>query len=252
MEIELKNISKQFKTSSKDSEKIVQALDDVSFKIKEGEVFGFVGANGAGKSTTMRIIMGVLNPDSGSILVNGEKINRNDRQKMGYMPSERGLYPKMKVYEQIKFLTEIHGLSSKDAKKQTNFWLKKLDITQHKDKLLQTLSTGNQQKAQLVATLAPKPEVLILDEPFRGLDPIAVKVMVNTIKDFANENKPVLFSSHQLELIDKLADKVSIIKDGKIIINGTPKQLREKANVSQTKTIPTPLSDIFGDLINFN
>jgi ABC-2 type transport system ATP-binding protein len=251
MELEVKNIFKQFKTSLKGSEKIIQALDDVSFKIKEGKILGFVGANGAGKSTTMRIIMGVLNQDSGSILVDGEKITRIDRQKIGYMPSERGLYPKMKVAEQIKFLTEIHGLSSKDAQQQVDFWLKKLDITQHKDKLLQILSTGNQQKAQLVATLAPKPEVLILDEPFRGLDPIAVKDMVDTIKGFANEGKPVLFSSHQLELIDELADEVCIIKDGKIIVDGTPEQLREKANVPQTKTIPTPLSNIFGDLINF-
>ncbi|MDR0951261.1 MAG: ATP-binding cassette domain-containing protein [Candidatus Ancillula sp.] len=245
MKLEVKNISKCFESGKK----AVQALDGVSFEINSGEIFGFVGANGAGKSTTMRIIMGVLSLDNGEVLVDGKQISQEDRQAIGYMPSERGLYPKMKVNQQLQFFGEIHGLSPKEAKEQADFWIDKLSVREYAEKTLTTLSTGNQQRVQLAAALVGKPKMLILDEPFSGLDPLAVKVMSGVIKEFANQGMPVLFSSHQLELIDELADKVGIIQKGKMVADGTPDELRKQAHAPAKIEIPTPLANIFGDLI---
>ncbi|MDR1861872.1 MAG: ATP-binding cassette domain-containing protein [Candidatus Ancillula sp.] len=245
MKIELTNLSKQFNSGSLK----VQALDNVSFVIEPGEILGFVGANGAGKSTTMRILMGVLNADQGEVLLDGVPANTDLRQKIGYMPSERGLYPKMEVKEQIVFFAKIHGMTTAQARESASYWLKKLDIEQHAKKQLSSLSTGNQQRVQLAAALVSNPEALVLDEPFSGLDPIAVEVMSDVIREFANKGAPVLFSSHQLELVDEISDKVAIIKRGRILHIGTPAELRREVNAPETITIPTPLSQIFGGLI---
>ncbi|MDR0846170.1 MAG: ATP-binding cassette domain-containing protein [Lactobacillales bacterium] len=239
--LEVKNISKSFEN--------IEALTDVSFAIEPGEIMGFVGANGAGKTTTMRIIMGVLAGDNGEVLVDGRPINQDDRGHIGYMPSERGMYPKMKVGEQLVYLAELHGLTKNDAREEVAKWLRELNIEQYADSVLKTLSTGNAQRVQLASALVSRPDILILDEPFSGLDPIAVANMSDTIAKMAKSGIAVLFSSHQLELIDELCDKVVIIQGGRIVQNGSPQELREEAHVPQTIEVPTPLSHIFKELL---
>ena len=241
MKIEVRGVSKTFGTK--------HALSNISLTMKPGEIFGFVGANGAGKTTLMRIIMGVLLPDDGEVLIDGQPASQADRRKIGYMPSERGLYAKMKVFEQLVFFAETRGLSKTAAKKQALEWVERLSIMEYADKNLETLSTGNQQRVQLAVALIAKPKALILDEPFSGLDPIAVKTMSDVIREQAKEGVPVLFSSHQLELIDQISTEVAVISRGKIIATGTPKELRKQAKAPETIKIPTPLANIFGDLI---
>ncbi|MCL2002147.1 ATP-binding cassette domain-containing protein [Candidatus Saccharibacteria bacterium] len=250
MEIEARGISKAFAHGLSGGAPKKQALTDVNLTMKPGEIFGFVGANGAGKTTLMRIIMGVLLADSGEVLVNGKPATQADRRQIGYMPSERGLYAKMKVLEQLVFFAEIRGLDKPAAQKQAMEWMERLDIMQYADKNLETLSTGNQQRVQLAVALIAKPKALILDEPFSGLDPIAVKTMSDVIREQAKKGLPILFSSHQLELIDQVSTEVAIISYGKIIATGTPAQLRKAANAPETIKIPTPLATIFGDLIS--
>jgi ABC-2 type transport system ATP-binding protein len=245
MKIEVKNITKTFNTGKNP----VHALTDVSFKIEPGQIFGFVGSNGAGKSTTMRTIMGVLSEDNGQILLDDEPATSSKRKKIGYMPAERGLYPKMKVLKQLVFFGEIHGLSKKVATDQAMFWMNKLDITKYEKSALETLSTGNQQKVQLAVALVSNPNSLVLDEPFSGLDPIAVQSMITVINEFAANGGSVLFSSHQLELVDEVSDIIGIIQDGKMVMVGTPDELRKSAGGEQTVTIPKPLASIFGHLI---
>jgi ABC-2 type transport system ATP-binding protein len=244
--IEVRNVSKAFNSDSR----TVQALDDVSFVVPDGEIVGFVGANGAGKTTCMRIIVGVLVGDSGEILYNGTPIDAEVRRSIGYMPSERGLWAKDKVFPQLQYLAELHGLTSSDAAQEVEKWLTELDVIQYKDAKLQTLSTGNAQRVQLASALVSRPKMLILDEPFSGLDPIAVMNMSETIRKMTESGVSVLFSSHQLELIDELCDKVLIIQAGKIVQDGTPSELREKAGAPPTVMIPTPLANIFKELIS--
>lgn len=245
MDIEVQGLSKTFGSGDKS----VHALKDVSFKIDSGEIFGFVGANGAGKSTTMRIIMGVLAQGSGEVLLDSKVATREARKQIGYMPSERGLYAKMKVREQLLYFAQLHGLSPSEAHTSADEWLERLNITQYALKPLQTLSTGNQQRAQLAVSLVSKPSALVLDEPFAGLDPQAVKVMSSVIREQAQAGVSVLFSSHQLDLVDELSHKVGIIKAGEMVVQGTPDELRDKAGAPKVITIPTPLVDIYSDLI---
>ena len=241
LKIEARGINKAFG--------ITQALIDVSLTMEPGVIFGFVGANGAGKTTLMRIIMGVLLPDSGEILINNHPASRDNRRQIGYMPSERGLYAKMKVFEQLVFFAKIRGMEKSKARKSAKEWIERLGISQYAEKNLETLSTGNQQRVQLAVALIAKPRALVLDEPFSGLDPIAVKTMSDVIREQSNEGLPILFSSHQLELIDQVSTMVAIISHGKIIATGTPAELRKAAKAPETIEIPTPLSNIFGDLI---
>ncbi|MCL2038534.1 ATP-binding cassette domain-containing protein [Candidatus Saccharibacteria bacterium] len=242
MTIEVKAINKSFGAK--------QALTDVNLTLKPGVIFGFVGANGAGKTTLMRIIMGVLLADSGQILIDGHPATPADRRQIGYMPSERGLYAKMQVLEQLVFFAQIRGLSKPAAQKQALEWMERLNILEYSDKNLETLSTGNQQRVQLAVALIAKPKALILDEPFSGLDPLAVQTMSAVIREQAKKGLPILFSSHQLELIDQVSTEVAIISHGKIIATGTPAQLRKEAKAPETIKIPTPLASIFGDLIS--
>ncbi|MDR3190966.1 MAG: ATP-binding cassette domain-containing protein [Lactobacillaceae bacterium] len=241
-----------------DGKKEFNALNQVSFDVQAGEIFGFVGANGAGKSTTMRIIMGVLAANAGEVYVDdvkvvGEHVNESAaakaRQTIGYMPSERGLYPKMQVMEQLEFFGQLKGLSAKEAHEQVEQLMTDLNVMAHKDKLLKDLSTGNAQRVQLVVALLGQPKILILDEPFSGLDPIAVRHMSDSIKAMAQKGVAVIFSSHQLELIDELCDRVGIINHGDMLHVGTPDELRAITHAQPTITIPTPLANIFGDLM---
>ena len=218
--LEIRTINKRYGTRP--------VLTDVSFGVEGGRLTGFVGANGAGKTTTMRIILGVLSADSGTVLQDGVPLTSDDRRRFGYMPEERGLYPKMKVGEHLVYLARLHGLSPASARRNTADLLDRLGLGERAGDLVQSLSLGNQQRAQIAAALVHDPEFLVLDEPFSGLDPIAVEVVMSVLAGFAAQGAPVLFSSHQLDIVERLCDDVVIIADGRIRANGPREQLREQ------------------------
>jgi ABC-2 type transport system ATP-binding protein len=204
----------------------VLAVSDVSFDIRAGEIFGFVGSNGAGKTTTMRIALGVLAADAGVVRWRGAPITLETRRQVGYMPEERGLYPRMRVGEQLAYLGRLHGLTKAQAWEQTRVWTARLGVSGRLDDEVQKLSLGNQQRVQLAAALAHDPAVLILDEPFSGLDPVAVEVMSEVLREKAATRVPVLFSSHQLDLVERLCDRVGIVQAGHQVACGTVDELR--------------------------
>ncbi|TSE00369.1 ABC transporter ATP-binding protein [Skermania sp. ID1734] len=208
----------------------VIALRGMTFDIRPGELFGFVGSNGAGKTTTMRIALGVLAADAGDVRFNGRPIGLQVRRRIGYMPEERGLYPRMKVGEQLTYFARIHGLSATQARDAVARWTERLGVAGRRDDELQKLSLGNQQRVQLAAALIHDPDVLVLDEPFSGLDPVAVDVMSDVLRSKAAEGVPVVFSSHQLDLVQSLCDRVGIVSEGRIVACGGVGELRERGN----------------------
>ncbi|MCT2582933.1 ABC transporter ATP-binding protein [Actinophytocola gossypii] len=203
----------------------VVALRDTTFDVRAGELFGFVGSNGAGKTTTMRIALGVLAADSGAVRWDGSPVTLETRRHIGYMPEERGLYPKMKVGEQLVYLARLHGLSASAAQRSMTDWTERLGVATRRDDDVQNLSLGNQQRVQLAAALVHNPSILVLDEPFSGLDPIAVEVMSGVLLDKAAEGIPVVFSSHQLDLVERLCHRVGIIRGGQMVAVGTVDEL---------------------------
>jgi ABC-2 type transport system ATP-binding protein len=202
------------------------ALDKLTFDVRAGELLGFVGRNGAGKTTTMRIVLGVLAPDAGVVRWLGVPLTPEDRRRIGYMPEERGLYPKMRVAEQLSYLGELHGMTGADARASAHGWLDRFGLADRGDAELQALSLGNQQRVQLAAALVFGPDVLVLDEPFSGLDPVAVDVMAAVLRERADAGVPVIFSSHELELVERLCDRVGIVDHGRMVACGTVKELR--------------------------
>ena len=216
--LEIQHVSRSF------SERLV--LDDISFNVPSGALTGFVGANGAGKTTTMRIIMGLLSATSGEVLLNGAELGGATRANFGYMPEERGLYPKQPVIDQLVYLGQLHGLSRADVKRRALDLLARFGLEERSKSKLESLSLGNQQRVQVAASLLHEPDVLILDEPFSGLDPLAVDAMSSILRDYAARGVPVLFSSHQLDLLDVLVDHLVIIQDGRILANSSAQDLR--------------------------
>ena len=204
----------------------LQALDDLSLSLARGEIVGFVGANGAGKSTTMRIVMGVLHADAGTVTWKGTPVDAAIRRGIGYMPEERGLYPRMKVAEQLVYLARLHGLSASAAKAAAERWTERLGLEGRRGDEVQSLSLGNQQRVQLAAALVSDPELLILDEPFSGLDPVAVDVMSQVLLERAAAGVPTLFSSHQLDVVERLCNRVVIIRSGRLVADGTIPELQ--------------------------
>ena len=202
------------------------ALDDLSLHLDDGEIVGFVGANGAGKSTTMRIVMGVLAADAGAVTWDGAPVDAALRRSIGYMPEERGLYPKMKVGEQLRYLARLHGVAKTDAERAVEEWTERLGVAERRGDDVQKLSLGNQQRVQLAAALVGAPELLILDEPFSGLDPVAVDVMSEVLRERAAAGVPTLFSSHQLDVVERLCDRIVIIRSGRLVADGTIDELR--------------------------
>ena len=202
------------------------ALQELSLQVAAGEVFGFVGANGSGKTTTMRIVMGVLAADSGEVRWGGAPVTFETHRRFGYMPEERGLYPKMRVLEQLVYLAQLHGVEPAAAGRSAIAWLERLGLSERRNDEVQKLSRGNQQRVQLAAALVFEPELLVLDEPFAGLDPVAVDVMSEVLRDRANAGIPVIFSSHQLDIVERLCDRVGIIKAGQMVVTGTVTELR--------------------------
>jgi ABC-2 type transport system ATP-binding protein len=230
--LDIARISKRFGTR--------QALDDVSFTVEPGEVFGFVGSNGAGKTTTMRIVLGVLTADAGDVRWKARAVDADLRRRIGYMPEERGLYPRMRVGDQLRYLARLHGLSRADAAAAVARWTERLGVAARLGDEVQKLSLGNQQRVQLCAALVHDPEVLVLDEPFSGLDPTAVEVMSSVLRDKAEAGVPVIFSSHQLDLVERLCDRIGIIAGGRMVAVGSVADLRERDGAAAVIDIEGP------------
>jgi ABC-2 type transport system ATP-binding protein len=204
------------------------ALDGLGFSVAPGQLFGFVGPNGAGKTTAMRIVLGVLEPDAGEVRWRGRPCDAADRARFGYMPEERGLYPKMRVADQLVHFARLHGLDRAAARAAADRWLERLGLAEVAARRTETLSLGNQQRAQLAAALVHDPELLVLDEPFSGLDPVGVDVLSEVLRERARAGVPVVFSSHQLELVERLCDAVAIVRAGRVVASGRVAELRAR------------------------
>jgi ABC-2 type transport system ATP-binding protein len=203
-------------------------LDGVGFTVAAGSMFGFVGSNGAGKTTTMRIAMGLVRADAGEVRWRGRPLDPDARRRIGYMPEERGLYPKMKVGEQVTYFARLHGLGAAEAARASEEWVERLGLGERRGDQVEKLSLGNQQRVQLAAALVSRPEVLILDEPFSGLDPIGVDSLAEALLGQAGEGVPVVFSSHQLDLVERLCDSVGILARGRMVAAGSVEELRRR------------------------
>jgi ABC-2 type transport system ATP-binding protein len=203
-------------------------LDGVGFTVAPGSMFGFCGANGAGKTTTMRIAMGLARADAGQVRWRGRPLDDDVRRRIGYMPEERGLYPKMKVGEQLAYFARLHGFDAASAARAADEWSERLGVADRRRDAVEKLSLGNQQRVQLAAALVARPEVLILDEPFSGLDPVGVDALAEALLEQCRRGVPVVFSSHQLDLVERLCDSVGILARGRIVASGTVADLRER------------------------
>jgi len=202
------------------------ALDSLSLAVPDGEVLGFVGPNGAGKTTAMRIALGVLEPDAGEVLWHDTPVTREQQRRFGYMPEERGLYPKMRVDRHLRYLAMLHGREEAAAGEAAAHWIERMGIDERAEQRIEELSLGNQQRVQLAAALVHDPPVLILDEPFSGLDPIGTDVMSEVLAERAAGGAAVIFSSHQLELVERICDRVAIVNRGSIVAAGRVDELR--------------------------
>lgn len=211
MKLELKNIEKSF------GEK--QVLRGISFAAESGRAFGLLGRNGAGKTTTIRILMGVFPADSGEVLTDGRPMDYKAVQ-IGYLPEERGLYPKKKIIDQLVYFARLKGMREREAVKSVDHWLRRLDMAEYRNKRLDTLSKGNQQKIQLITALAHDPQIVILDEPFSGLDPVNAMLLKDVVKEEIGRGKIVLFSSHQMNYIEEFCDGIAILNQGRIVLQG--------------------------------
>jgi ABC-2 type transport system ATP-binding protein len=203
-------------------------VDDVSFDVLPGQLTGFVGGNGAGKTTTMRMVMGLLGLHGGEVLWQGRPITDADRRRFGYMPEERGLYPKQKVLDQLVYLGELGGLLAGEARRTAQASLERFGLAGRSGDRVEKLSLGNQQRVQIIAALLGQPRALVLDEPFSGLDPTAVDSMVDLLREETARDVPVLFSSHQLDLVEQLCDRLVVLRAGRVVAQGTVEELRSR------------------------
>ncbi len=241
MLLELKNVHKSF------GEK--EVLKGVSFTAESGKAFGLLGRNGAGKTTSIRILMNVFPANDGEVLVDGKPIDYN-KVSFGYLPEERGLYPKKLIIDQLVYFAELKGMSRRDAVKAVDYWLERLGMSEHRNKRLDTLSKGNQQKIQLITALAHNPQIVILDEPFSGLDPVNAMLLKDVVNEQIAQGKIVLFSSHQMSYIEEFCDSIAIINAGKVALHGHLNEIkrnyvRDRLVVNTTK--PDPIKADFGN-----
>jgi ABC-2 type transport system ATP-binding protein len=204
----------------------VQALDDISFDVQPGQVFGFLGANGAGKTTTMRIALGLLRADEGTVTWNGRPAREWPRRTWGYLPEERGLYLRMPVMDQLVYFASLYGMPRADARTEALAWLTRFRIAEYADRRAETLSKGNQQKVQYIATILHDPDVLLMDEPFSGLDPVNVALLKSAFLEMRDRGKTIVFSTHQLEQAEELCDSVAIIDQGRVVTSGTTREVK--------------------------
>ena len=214
-----------------------QAIKDLSMEVKEGVIFGFLGANGAGKTTTMRMILDLFRPDSGQITWNGSEVREVPRHMWGYLPEERGLYPKMRVDEQLLFLARLNGLAKQDAEKELTEWLERFQISANRNKKIEELSKGNQQKVQFLATILHDPAILVMDEPFSGLDPVNALVLKEAFVEMHRRGKTIIFSTHQLEQAEELCQDIVIINKGESVVQGSVRDVKRQSgrNVARLK-----------------
>ena len=224
MKLEVRNLTKSFEDN--------QVLHGVSFEVESGSALGLLGRNGAGKTTTIRIIMDVFKADLGEVYLDGKPFNPK-KHLIGYLPEERGLYPKKTVLEQIVYLTRLRGISKKEAVNNANKWLKRLEIDEYTNRKLETLSKGNQQKVQLASTLACEPEIVILDEPFSGLDPVNSKILQDVVTEVINEGRIVIFSSHQMSYVEEFCKDIVIINKGDVVLSGDLDNIKREFGKNQ-------------------
>ena len=215
----------------------VQAIKDLSMEVPEGALFGFLGANGAGKTTTMRMILDLIRPDSGQITWNGAPVREVARRSFGYLPEERGLYPKMEVEAQLLFLARLAGLSQQDAHAALEEWLERFQITENRKKKVEDLSKGNQQKVQFLAAILHNPTILIMDEPFSGLDPVNATVLKEAFLELHRRGKTIIFSTHQLEQVEELCEDMVLINHGQAVVQGHVQEIKRQHghNVARLK-----------------
>lgn len=223
MGLKVENVSKHF------GEKL--AVDNISFDINKPGVFGLLGTNGAGKSTTIRMMLGILKKDSGEITWNGKKVERKN-VNFGYLPEERGIYPKSKIYEQLLYFAELKGMKKENASKEIDYWMDKLKVSEYKNMTAEKLSKGNQQKVQFITAILNDPELIVLDEPFSGLDPVNTELLKEVILELVEKGKYIVMSSHQMTSIEEFCSDVVIINKGKTVLKGNLKEIKDayKAN----------------------
>jgi ABC-2 type transport system ATP-binding protein len=218
--LEVKNLVKTFDG--------LRAVDDVSFAVPEGSVFGLIGRNGAGKTTTIRMMMNIYLPDSGEVLLQGVKAGQDFKDKVGYLPEERGLYKKMKVIETIHFFAELKGKTGKAVEKKANEYLERFQIADRKNSKVEDLSKGNQQKVQFITTILHDPEFIILDEPFTGLDPINTNLLKEIILELKEQGKIIIFSTHLMDFAERMCDHITMLDKGKVILNGPLSDIKSR------------------------
>lgn len=221
MSLKVSHVSKRFQQ--------VTAVNDISFELETGKMLGFLGRNGAGKTTTFRMILGLTEPSEGEIHFNGHKINTSNYNEIGYLPEERGLHAKLKVVDELTYLATLKGMNKKDIKKAIDYWLDRFQITEHRDKKIESLSKGNQQKVQLLASMIHEPQLLILDEPFSGLDPVNVELLKKAVIDLNQQGTTIIFSSHRMEHIEELCDDVCILNRGQMVVQGPLQQVKRES-----------------------
>lgn len=209
----------------------ITALDRCSFRVAPGRMIGFLGPNGAGKTTAMRAIFGLVRPDAGSISWNGQSVTHENRLRFGYMPEQRGLYPKMRAREHVAYLGRLHGMAASEARDAADLWLERFGLAERATDTVESLSHGNQQRVQLATALVHDPDLLVLDEPFSGLDPLAVETMSEILTEQAAAGKAVVFSSHQLDLVEDICQDVAIIHQGRIVVKGVVRTLKADAPI---------------------
>lgn len=222
-DLEVRDLTRVFSTGGTPPRR---AVDGVSFTASAGLLTGFVGGNGAGKTTTMRMVMGVLAITSGEVRFDGAPVTRKDRREFGYMPEERGLYPKQPVLDQLVYLARLRGIAAPVARREVLDHLDRLGLADRSKEHVEKLSLGNQQRVQIVAAIMGQPKALVLDEPFSGLDPAAVDAMVDLLREHTRRGVPVLFSSHQLDLVERLCEGLVILGGGRVLASGAPDELR--------------------------
>lgn len=228
MKIEIRNLCKSFGEN--------KSLNNVSFAIEGGQAFGILGRNGAGKTTFIRILLGIMNGDSGEILIDGKDI-RKEKVKFGYLPEERGLYLKYKVCDQLLYFAELNGINKKDAKKLIKEQLKLFKIEDYYNKKIEELSKGNKQKVQLIAAIIHNPDVVVLDEPFSGLDPVNVELFKDILKKLLKEKKTIIFSSHQMDSVEEFCNNVILLKKGTIKLKGSIDDIKKKFSENKIKLL---------------
>lgn len=226
MQLLVKDLNKSFNDT--------HVLKDINLNVHSGQIYGYLGRNGAGKTTSMRILMDVFDGDSGSITLDGKKFNPNDHL-IGYLPEERGMYAKVKVKEQLLYFAQLRGSSREDAEKSAERWSKEFEIDQYLDQKLETLSKGNQQKVQITQAFIGEPDILILDEPFSGLDPVNSQIFQNALTDYIREDRIIIFSSHQMSYVESICDDIAIIKKGQIVLEGNLKNIKEEMGANRLR-----------------